>query len=89
MFPCSDLCIFNNLNVLNELIIDYLYFTVCLAEVLTDIRYVFAMYLINLDDTNRRQWILFLNQVMILMFCIFKSLIGTDMTYAILTSMCR
>ena len=31
MFPCSDLCIFNNLSVFNKLIIGYLYFTIRLA----------------------------------------------------------
>ena len=42
-----------------------------LLDVIIDICFVFTMYLFNLVDTNR----------MILMFCIFKSLIGTDMTY--------
>ena len=47
-----------------------------------DIYFVFTMYLINLADTNRRySGYCFFNQIMILMFCIFKSLIGTDMTY--------
>ena len=53
-----------------------------LLDVLIDICFVFTMYLINLADTNRRYSVYcFLNQIMILMFCIFKSLIGTDMTY--------
>ena len=53
-----------------------------LVDVLIDICFVFTMYLINLADTNRRySGYCFLNQIMILMFCLFKSLIGTDMTY--------
>ena len=36
MFPCSYLCIFNNLIVYNLLIIDYLYFTL-LLDVLINI----------------------------------------------------
>ena len=59
-----------------------------LLDVLINICFVLIMYLIKLADTNRTYWILFLNQVMILMFCIFKSLIGTDMIYIILLSMC-
>ena len=41
-----------------------------LLDVLIDIYFVFTMYLINLADTNRYSG-----------FCIFKYLIGTDMTY--------
>ena len=53
-----------------------------LLDVLIDICFVFTMYLINLADTNRRySGYCFLNQIMILMFCMFRSLIGTDMTY--------
>ena len=52
-----------------------------LLDVLIGICFVFTMYLINLADTNRRySGHCFFNQIMILMFCIFKSLIGTDMT---------
>ena len=56
-----------------------------LLDVLIDICFVFTMYLINLADTNRRYSGYCFNQIMILMFCIFKSLMGTD----ILASMCR
>ena len=53
-----------------------------LLDVLIDICLVFTMYLINLADTNKKySGYYFLNQIMILMFCIFISLIDTDMTY--------
>ena len=41
----------------------------------------FTMCLINLADTKENIEDTVLNQIMILMFCIFKSLIDTDMTY--------
>ena len=63
---------------------------VLLLDVLIDICFVFTIYLINLVDTNRRyNGYCFFNQVTILWFCIFKSLIGTDMTYINLALMCR
>ena len=53
-----------------------------LLDVLFEMGFVFTMYLINLADTNiRYSGYLKKNQVMILMFGVFKSLIGTDMTY--------
>ena len=53
-----------------------------LLNVLIDICFVFTLYLINLADTNRRySGYYFCIIIMILLFCIFKSLIGTDMTY--------
>ena len=58
---------------------------VLLLDVLIDVCFVFTMYLINMCDTNGRySGYCFRIIVMILLFCLFKSLISTDMTYIIL-----